>query len=146
VTLAFTPAAEGYFALGVQGLTDGFVARSPDFWNVNWMGIEGKNLDATIDLGSVLDIREVGAHFLQSVKVGIYMPVALDVLVSGDGQEFRKVATVKPTPDERGIFMKTLSVKLTGVTGRFVKVVAYTSGMWLFADELFVNPEPGDGE
>jgi tRNA A-37 threonylcarbamoyl transferase component Bud32 len=145
VTLAFTP-GESYFALGVQGLTDGFVASSPDFWNLNWLGIESKNLDATIDLGSVLDVREVGGHFLQNVKLGIYMPVAMDVLVSGDGKEFRPVGTVKHAPDERGIFMKTLSAKLTGVTGRFVKVVAHTNGMWLFADEVFVNPEPGEGE
>jgi hypothetical protein len=74
------------------------------------------------------------------------MPGTLDVLVSGDGKEFRTVATVTHAPDGRGIFMKTLSAKLTGVTGRFVKVVAHTNGLWLFADEVFVNPEPGEGE
>jgi hypothetical protein len=41
--------------------------------------------------------------------------------------------------------MRTLSVKLKGVTGRFVKVVAPIDGFWLFADEVFVNPEPGVG-
>ena len=141
-----SPPAEVYAASGVQGLTDGFLARSPDHVSLHWVGIVGRNLDATIDLGRVLDVREVGAHFLQHVKVGIHIPVATDVLVSEDGKEFRKVATMKHSPDARPAFMKTLSVKLDGVTGRFVKVVAHTNGLWLFADEVFVNPEPDEGE
>jgi hypothetical protein len=38
--------------------------------------------------------------------------------------------------------MKTLTAKLDGITGRFVRVVAHTNGLWLFADEVMVNPEP----
>jgi tRNA A-37 threonylcarbamoyl transferase component Bud32 len=144
VTLAFPPGG-GYTAPGVQGLTDGFVGRSPDFLNLQWLGVEARNLDATIDLGRVLEVREVGAHFLQYVRVGIRLPTALDVLVSGDGKEFRTVGAVKPVPDERLVYRKTLSVKLDGVTGRFVRVVGYNGGSWLFADEVFVNPEPGVG-
>jgi hexosaminidase len=126
-------------------LTDGFVGRSPDFLNLQWLGVEASNFDATIDLGQVLDVREVGAHFLQSVRVGIRLPVAMDVLVSGDGKEFRTVGAVKHVPDDRPAYMKTLSVKLDGVTGRFLRVVGYNGGSWLFADEVFVNPEPGVG-
>jgi tRNA A-37 threonylcarbamoyl transferase component Bud32 len=144
VTLASPPAL--YEAPGVQGLTDGFVGRSPDFLNLQWLGIEGRDLDASIDLGRVLDVREVGAHFLQDVRVGIRIPPAMDVLISGDGKEFRKVATVKPDPDERPVYMVTLSARLDGVTARFVRVVARTHGLWLFADEVFVNPEPVEGK
>jgi hypothetical protein len=143
VTLAFP--ASGYTAPGIEGLTDGFVARSAEFLNLYWLGFEGKNLDATIDMGRVLDLREVGGHFLQQVKLGIFIPPAMDVLVSGDGKEFRKVATVKHAPDDRPLYLKTLSAKLDGVSGRFVRVVAYNNGsMWLFADEVFVNPESGE--
>jgi hexosaminidase len=144
VTMA-SPPGGGYTAPGVQGLTDGFVGRSPDFLNLQWLGVEGRNFDATIDLGRVLDVREVGAHFLQHLRVGIRIPPAMDVLVSGDGKEFRTVATVKHTQDERPAYMKTLSVKLKGVTGRFVQVVGHNHGMWIFDDEVFVNPEPGVG-
>jgi hypothetical protein len=144
VTLA-NPPGGGYTAPGVQGLTDGFVGRSPDFLNLQWLGVEGRNFDATIDLGRVLDIHEVGAHFLQTLRVGIRIPPAMDVLVSRDGKEFHTVGMVKHTPDERPAYMRTLSVKLKGVTGRFVKVVAHNHAFWLFADEVFVNPEPGVG-
>jgi hypothetical protein len=144
VTLA-SPPGGGYTAPGVQGLTDGFVGRSPDFLNLTWLGVEGRNFDATIDLGRELDIREAGAHFLQSVPVGIRIPARVDVLVSSDGKEFRTVGAVNHTPDERPAYRRTLSVQLKGVTGRFVRVVGHNPGSWLFADEVFVNPEPGVG-
>jgi hypothetical protein len=136
------PPAEGYSAPGVQGLTDGFVGRSPDFMNLNWVGIEGKNFEATVDLGEAIEVREVGVHFLQYLGAGIYVPQTMDVLVSDDGKEFCKVATVKHEQDSTAVAMKTLTAKLTGVNGRFVRVVAYTNGLWLFADEVLVNPEP----
>src|SRR5262249_54832446 len=113
--------------------------------NLHWLGVEGRNFDATIDMGGVIDVREVGAHFSQNLPLGISVPAMMDVLVSGDGKEFRKVATVTHDPDKRKTFMRTLSAKLKGVPGRFVKVVGYANGMGVFADEVFVNPEPGGG-
>jgi hypothetical protein len=144
VTMA-SPPSGGYTAPGVQGLTDGFVGRSPDFLNLQWLGVETNNFDATIDLGRVLDIHEVGAHWLQHLRVGIRIPAVMDVMVSDDGKVFRTVATVNHTPDERPAYMRTLSVKLKGVTGRYARVVGHTHSFWLFADEVFVNPEPGEG-
>jgi serine/threonine protein kinase len=144
VTMTFA-ASGGYTAPGVQGLTDGFIGRSPDFLNLYWLGVEGKSFDATIDLGRELDIHEAGAHFLQSVRLGIRIPWQMDVMVSSDGKEFRTVGTVKHPADERPMYMQTLSVKLKGVTGRYVRVVGHNHGFWLFGDEVFVNPEPGVG-
>jgi hypothetical protein len=143
VTLAFPPSA-AYAMPGVQGLTDGHLGRSPDFLNPQWLGIEGKNLEATIDLGQVIAVREVGGHFLQHVGAGIRIPRQMDVLVSEDGKAFRKVATVTHRRDERPAYLKTLTAAPEGVRGRFVRVVAHTNGQWLFADEVFVNPEQGD--
>jgi hypothetical protein len=140
-TMAFA-AGGGYTAPGIQGLTDGFIGRSPEFLNLNWLGVEGKNFDVTIDLGRELDIHEAGGHYLQSVPLGIYIPWQVDVMVSSDNKEFRTVGTVKYTADERPKYMKTLSVKLKGVTGRSVRVVGYTNGKWVFGDEVFVNPDP----
>jgi tRNA A-37 threonylcarbamoyl transferase component Bud32 len=142
VTMA-NPASGVYDAPGVQGLTDGFVSRAADHLNLHWLGVEARNFDATIDLGRELDIREVGAHFLQHLRVGIRIPGMMDVLVSSDGKEFRTVGMLKHDPDEQPLYMHTLSVKLKDVTGRFVRVVGHNYGSWLFADEVFVNPEPG---
>ena len=69
----------------------------------------------------------------------------MNVLVSSDSKEFRTMGMVKYPPDEQPVYMHTLSVKLKDVTGRFVRVVGHNYGSWLFADEVFVNPEPGAG-
>ncbi len=140
VTLAFPP-AEVYALPGVGGLTDGHVARTADFLNPEWLGIEGKDLVATIDLGRAMEVREVGVHFLQQVRGGIYLPRTVDVLVSDDGKEFRQAATVRREPDGRPTFIETLRAQPRGVRGRYVRVVAHTNGQWLFADEVLVNPE-----
>ena len=143
VTAAHPPGGN-YSSTGVQGLTDGFVAPSPDSLNLQCLGFD-KNLDATIDLGRELDIREVGAHFLQDDRVGVRIPAEMNVLVSSDGKEFRTVAIAKHTEGDRPVCMATLSAKLKDVTGRYVRVVAPNRSHWLFADEVFVNPEPGAG-
>jgi hexosaminidase len=145
VTLLHSPSA-AYSASGIEGLTDGFRARSPDFLNPEWLGVEGKNLEATIDLGKSIDIREVGGHFLQYVQAGIFIPETVDVLVSADNKTFRKVATVKTRRDAEPAYTRIVTAKLTGSKARFVRLVAYTNGLWLFADEVFVNPENADGE
>jgi hexosaminidase len=135
------PPSSAYAASGVQGLVDGFVARSPDFVNPQWLGVEGKNIDATVDLGSPIAIHKVGANFLQHVQAGIRIPQVLDVLVSDDGETFRKAASVNHVQNENPAFIETLTTDLGGVKARFVRVVAHTNGQWLFVDELFVNPE-----
>jgi hypothetical protein len=50
----------------------------------------------------------------------------------------------KHPTDEGAACTRTLVPKPKGVKGRFVRVVAHTNGLWLFADEIFVNPEPAD--
>jgi hexosaminidase len=144
VTLAFPP-AQAYSAPGLPGLTDGFVARSPDFMNLEWLGIEGKNFDATVDLGKAIAVYQVGANFLQHVGAGIRIPQRLDILVSSDGKRFREVARVLHKQDDRSAYIKTLTADLKKVKARFVRVVAHTNGQWVFVDEVFVNPTSAGG-
>jgi N-acetyl-beta-hexosaminidase len=142
VTLA-APPSSSYSAPGVQGLTDGFLSRSADCMNPAWLGIEGKDLNATIDLGKIIAVAKVGAHFLQQVRGGIRIPQVVDIWVSEDGQAFHKVATVTHQQDDRPAFTKAVSATFEPARARFVRLVAHTNGQWLFADEVFVNPEAG---
>ncbi len=142
VTLAHQP-SEFYGLPGSQGLTDGFISPSPDCLNAEWLGLDGKDLDATIDLGRVIDVHEVGGYFLQQVQYGVHLPSSVDVLVSDDGKAFRKVGAVTGVREERPACTRSLSATLTGVRGRYVRVVAHPGGEWLFAGEVFVNPEAG---
>ncbi len=121
-------------------LTDGHVARSAEFLSTQWLGWEGKDMDAAIDLGGVKPIREVGVRFLHHVRAGIFVPGRMEVFVSDDGKKWRTAGTAGHKPDARPAYQRTLSVKLEGEKARHVRVVAKTNGMWIFADEVFVNP------
>jgi hexosaminidase len=139
VTFA-SPPSEAYALPGIGGLTDGYVAISPDFTNPVWLGIEGRNFDATIDLEAEVDVREVRARFLQYAQAGIWVPPQLDVLISTDGREFRTAATVRRPQDSGSAYLHTLTAEFPPTKARYVRVVALTNGQWLFADEVEVNP------
>jgi hexosaminidase len=140
-----TPPSSSYDAPGVEGLTDGFTGRTPHCACLEWLGFEGKDIDATIDLGQVIEVRKVAAHFMQFVWAGIYIPERVEVLVSADGKDFKKAAAIVTPRDKRGQYLTTLSAELEDTRARYVRMVARTNGLWLFLDEILVNPEAEPG-
>ncbi|PZR24863.1 MAG: beta-N-acetylhexosaminidase [Citrobacter freundii] len=146
ITLATAPAnkyiSDGAFTLvnGVQN--DRGMARSREF-----LGFEGTDCDATIDLGKLTTISEVIAHTLEQRGSWIYYPSGMEVFVSTDGKQFQPVGMAsKITAD------KTLNLKFNSpVKARFVRVWVKNRGViptglpgadhraWLFVDELEVR-------
>ena len=120
-----------------------------------WLGFEGPDLDATVDLGEPVDIKTLGADFLQVVGAGIFLPKQVEFAVSDDGKTFRPVATVKHKVSEResGPLLRRLVTDELGVRARYVRVHAVSVGhipkwhraggrkAWLFVDEILVNPK-----
>lgn len=143
-----------YPGAGAPALCDGLLGFA-DHTSPEWLGFEGKDLEATIDLGAEMDLAEMGADFLQSTKLGIFLPKQVELAVSADGREFEVVATVKPTtpPTEHGPLSVTLAAKGLKAKGRYVRVRATNFGTlpdwvragavpaWLFVDEIVVNPK-----
>ncbi|MEX0775013.1 MAG: family 20 glycosylhydrolase [Phycisphaeraceae bacterium] len=80
-------------------LTDGYQCNVPDWQTPYWLGFD-KDLDATIDLGAVIDLREVSATFMQHAFSGVRIPQTMEVHASDDGQTFTKVATVTHEPSK----------------------------------------------
>lgn len=145
-----------YPGLGAISLTDGQLGQ-PDSLAGEWLGFEGPDLEATIDLGEPIPVRRLAGDFLQWVAMGIFLPREVVFSVSDDGKTFRPVATVaNETPaNQSGQFTKTLSAELKDVTARYVRVRAKNlatipdwhpargRGAWLFVDEILVNPAEG---
>lgn len=143
VTLVNAPVTkESPFAYATHGpvsfLTDGYQCDAPDWQTPEWLGFD-KDLDATIDLGKVMEIREVGVNFMQHIWAHIRVPERFDVLVSDDGKEFRNVATIAQKPSNDSQFCQTLVAKPEKVQARYVKVVCPLADKWLFLNEIFVN-------
>jgi len=151
--VSFTKPDARYPGLGAGGLTDGALLSS-DFQDC-WLGYYGQDFEAVVDLGKSMPIRTVGAVFLQSVAVGIFLPPRVEFALSDDGKDFRAVGQAAPDLPEReaGPVCWALVKGELNATGRYVRVCAANVGKipawhakapgapaWLFVDEILVNP------
>jgi len=148
-----TPIDPRYPGGGPAGLVDGFQGIA-DHTAPEWLGLEGLDLVATIDLGKPTDISKLGAAFLQSTGVGVFLPRRVEFAVSGDGNTFKTLATVSPKIPERepGPLRAVLIADQLDTQTRYVRVHAENIGQvpdwhraagrraWLFVDELLLNP------
>jgi hexosaminidase len=137
---------------GPSGLTDG-LCGSKDRDDGRWQGFEGSDLAATIDFGRPDVISRVSTGFLQNTKDSVFLPSAIEYLVSEDGKDFRSVAVlandVPPLSPE--VLRKDFSANLKGIKARYIRVRARNIGTcppgrpdagekaWLFADEIIVD-------
>jgi len=159
VTLVTQP-SPSYPGGGPGGLTDGRLGGE-DHTDSEWLGFEGADLVATLDLGAPTAITRLSAGFLQSLRVGIYLPPRVEFEVSDDGAAFRSASPVRRAmePDASGPARVLQSSDPLDLRARYVRVRAPNFGTipvgqpgagrpaWLFVDEIAVNlakAEPGD--
>ncbi len=145
------PPAKRYANAGLLGLTDGFIG-SDNFDDSVWMGWQGSNLVATVDLGSTQTIREVSISFLQQVGSWIVLPKRVRFDISSDGVSWEQISSLESPLSDRENRTAIHPFRVAkSVTARFVRVTAESYGKlpawhlgaggdsWLFADELIVR-------
>ncbi len=135
-------AGDGAFTLvnGIQN-TMGLVRPS------EFLGFNGTDLEAIIDLGKTTFINEIALHVFEQTNSWIYRPQSVSFYSSSDSIHFKLLET---TSTASGKINLLYSTKLTE-PARFVKVVAKNAGKipegnpgaglpaWLFADEIEVH-------
>jgi hypothetical protein len=133
-------------------LTDGI--RATSFYRDGyWIGIEGEDLEAMVDLGKVEKISHVGIGFLEDHNAWIFLPEHVEFSLSRDGTTFQpgeKVAVKKPDK-MRSVVTRDISQQFESTSARFIKVKAASiktcpewhkgagGKAWLFADEIIVK-------
>ena len=120
----------------------------------NYLGFEGNNLEAVIDLGSKMEFSNISTAFLQVTNHIVFFPENVVYYFSDDGESFTKLEKVcnsKPLSkiskkNDIEYFTATFSV----VKSRYIKVKAENiskapgwhnaSGLpaWIFVDEVIV--------
>lgn len=154
-----TKYAPQYSGGGNKGLTDGRRAAEATPGDPAWQGYEGPDLDAVVDLGEVTAIRAISSGYLHCIGPAVFLPREVEYAISGDGKEFRTVATVgNDVPQNSNkVFRKEFAIEALGLDARFVRVRAKSVGVvpgwhsahgrkaWLFVDEIMVNPAPQRG-
>lgn len=142
-----------YPGMGELALTDGEIGTT-EYQVGEWLGFEGPDLEAVIDLGSPTEVRAVAVRCLQATGVGIYLPTKVEVALSNDGREFRPAAEAKSevSQKEAGPLVRAIEAQVKAVPARYVRVRAVNVGTipaghpaagrkaWLFVDEILVNP------
>jgi hypothetical protein len=146
-----TPSSEKYAAGGPGALTNGL--HGPNDYHCNWLGFEGENLDAIIDLGKITPFSTVSVGFLQQWYAWIWLPLHVDIEVSADGKNFALVSSVANTvPDTTaGTFSKQFTAELGKQNARYIRVSALSrktcpdwhigagGKAWIFVDEITVQ-------
>ncbi len=142
-----------YSVNGSSTLTDGVTGEANYFFN--WLGFEGNEFEAVVDLKANTKINQIRTDFLQEVKSWIWLPKFVEYYISDDGINFQKIGEVKDSIDEKkeGIFTEPFVLNTTA-NARFVKVktkslihcprwhLGYNNGTgkaWLFVDEIIVE-------
>lgn len=131
-------------------LTNG-ISGNMRTWNA-WVGISGKDLDPTIDLGEITTVNRVYTNYVNSKQSWIHPPKSIEVLVSDDGINFKSLELRKIDPEEKmNSGKERILFSLPGIKTRFIKLVATNAGTipegypgsgqsaWLFLDEVVVE-------
>ena len=144
--------SEKYHGGGSAGLTDGkraTVLHTDD----RWIGYQGSDLTATIDLGEETSIRQVALGCLEAQNSWIFYPKSLEVQLSTDGEHFESAGSVEyETTARTEVERRRDFVIDTGDrTARFVRVQVDSmmhcpewhrgagGKAWLFVDEIVVH-------
>lgn len=119
-----------YSAGGAGALVDG-IYGSTNWRAGDWQGYQNTDLEAIIDLGSVISVSEISGHFLQDERSWILYPTVFTVFISTDGTNWVEVGSSKNTisPQDPEVQTKFISVKLKNSRStKYVKVVAHNFG------------------
>ena len=151
VTLNTKP--KKYAGENPQALTDGALGGS-NFY-ANWLGFEGNNLEAVIDLEQETEIDTISTAFLQVTNHIVFFPESVTYFWSTDNNSFRKIETIANasplTAESKRNDIAYFTSSFQPVKTRYIKVVAKNmltapawhnaagSPAWIFVDEVIVN-------
>lgn len=133
--------AEKYRAEGDNSLVNG-LRGNWGYLEGKWQGfIDSTGVDVVIDMGQLVDIRDVEADFMHQREAVIYAPSKVELMVSDDGNSYRTINTVDPgikTAEDYMIYPYRWN---GNVKGRYVRLKAKSrdKDAWLFVDEVIVN-------
>jgi predicted alpha-1,2-mannosidase len=96
----------------------------------NWLGFQGQDFEAVIDLGEAREITKLGAGFLQDARSWIMMPREVNFFLSSDGKKFKHIVTIEHSISEtdQEVQMKELSSAIRRQKARYVKIEATNYG------------------
>ena len=142
-----------YNKAGDMALVDGMLG-SGEFNDGVWVGWQGVDLDAAVDLEQVTSFNSISSSFLSQSNSWIVPPKIVTFYISNDGANWTKLQTNDLNVDAMDFKPSIRKVEFYSaqpVTARFVRVQAVQYGKlpaghngaggnsWIFADEIVVR-------
>ena len=134
-------------------LTDGALGGN-SFYS-NWLGFEGNNLNAVVDLGELKEIKSISMNFLQVTNHIVFFPVQVEFFYSDDNLKWKSLGKVSNksdlSPKSKVNDIQTFSINAGVLKARYIKVIADNMSKapiwhhgadlpsWIFADELIIE-------
>jgi alpha-L-fucosidase len=143
---------EKYTGGGKFALIDNFMG-SENFKDGKWQGFNGSNLDATVDLKEIKNIKKISAEFLRDTNSYIFLPESVEFSISENGKDFSEAVIIKNDAEQNNKkeLIKRFEYTPQNISGRFIRVKANNIGVcpawhkgagekaWIFADEISVE-------
>ena len=145
-----------YPARGKNSLIDG-IKGPKNFMDEAWLGYHGNDFEAVVDFGDEKEIDSVAVSFLQDQKKWIFFPEYVDVFVSTDNENFKKIGRIENKISKRTSesILKEFSTAIDG-KARYIKVFAKNIGTcpawhigagsraWIFIDDISIGEKEPD--
>ena len=133
---------------GALTLVDGIIGN-PKILGKTWLGFEGKDVIATIDLGEKTDFSVLIFNTLDNKGSWIQLAKSAKIYISDDGKYFNQIKeiTQKEIQKSKG----QMKINLNPTSTRFVRIHIFNAGVippgnpgagssaWLFVDEIGIE-------
>jgi hypothetical protein len=150
ITFADKPSVK-YDGGSDSALVDG-IKGNENYQDGRWVGFEGYDLDATIDLREEMDISSVSMNFLSDQNAWIFYPIEIkiEILDKDRNKLVSHNVDMPPVKPIESVSIYKMSESFS-VTGRYVHVVVKNVGVcpdwhkgaggkaWLFVDEVVLE-------
>lgn len=150
LTIATPPAENRSGNGGSFGLINGAKADKVGIGSEEWLGWQGPDMEAVIDLGKAQSISSVNLHILDQQPSWVYPPQYVEAFASADGSNWRSLGKTSEAVKEDNN-AANITLPFTATTARYIKVFAKNYGTiaagnpgagskaWLFVDEIGIN-------
>lgn len=141
-----------YTAGGNISLIDG-IKGNENWRKGDWVGFQGQNFEAVINLQKITQIKEISVNFLQDSRSWIILPAKIEYYLSSDDKDYFLIATQETThdPKDENVIVRNFKTEILPTDAKFLKIKAKNIGKlpawhqgagndaYLFVDEIEIR-------
>nr|WP_228454039.1 family 20 glycosylhydrolase [Chryseobacterium fistulae] len=137
--------SENYSFGGAFTLVDGIMGNQKQLGKT-WLGFQGKDATATIDLGTKTEFSEIYFNVLENKGSWIHLAKSATVFLSDNGKDFKKVSEISKEEIQKA--KGKIKINIGKQYSKYIKIKIENAGIipagnpgadskaWLFIDEI----------